>query len=157
MYERYNAECFRLLKDMGGDFKSDVPRIPNSYISGLYLPVNNATADEKITFLHEATKQIVKLLNNSDVTDTWDKTKLDNLLNVLNQQSTNLGHCAEQVPTRMYKYRKSLKKLKKHFHILKNFLDKLKYSKQSWEQVRKEVEHHLHRLLFLVHTMSREY
>ncbi|XP_062387594.1 interferon phi 1 [Sardina pilchardus] len=153
MYERYNDECFKLLKGMGGHFKSDgVPRIPNTQrVSALYLSANSASADEKITFLHEATKQIVNLLNNPNVTDTWDKTKLDNLLNVLYQQSTNLGHCATQVPTRMSKYRKPLKK---HFRNLRKFLNKMKYSTQSWEQVREEVERHLRRLLFLVHTMS---
>ncbi|XP_041943825.1 interferon a3-like isoform X2 [Alosa sapidissima] len=152
MYERYNAECFRLLKDMGGDFKSDgVPRLPDTQIlSALYRSVNSATADDKIIFLHVATKQIVRLLNNSNVTNTWDKTKLDNLLNVLNQQSTNLGDCAAQVPTRMSKYRKQLKK---HFRSLKKFLIEMKYSKQSWEQIRKEVERHLHRLLYLANTM----
>ncbi|XP_048102442.1 interferon a3-like [Alosa alosa] len=152
MYERYNAECFRLLKDMGGDFKSDgVLRIPDiQNISAPYRSVNNASADDKITFLHVATKQIVRLLNNSNVTNTWDKTKLDNLLNVLNQQSTNLGDCAAQVPTRMSKYGKQLKK---HFRSLKKFLIEMKYSKQSWEQIRKEVERHLHRLLYLANTM----
>ncbi|XP_048102432.1 interferon phi 1 isoform X1 [Alosa alosa] len=141
-----------LLLHKGGDFKSDgVPRLPDTQIlSALYRSVNSATADDKIIFLHVATKQIVRLLNNSNVTNTWDKTKLDNLLNVLNQQSTNLGDCAAQVPTRMSKYRKQLKK---HFRSLKKFLIEMKYSKQSWEQIRKEVERHLHRLLYLANTM----
>ncbi|XP_076123106.1 interferon a3-like isoform X2 [Alosa pseudoharengus] len=156
MYERYNAECFRLLKDMGGDFKSDgVLRIPDTQnISALYRSVNSATADDKITFLHVATKQIVRLLNNSNVTNTWDRTKLDNLLNVLNQQSTNLGDCAAQTTTST-EWPGYLKDLRKHFHSLKKFLRSkpMKYSKQSWEQIKKEVERHLHRLLYLANTM----
>ncbi|XP_031427347.2 interferon phi 1 [Clupea harengus] len=153
-YGRVNAECFKLLKEMGGDFTSDL--MPIQFPADLYLSINKATADDKISFLYEATKQIAELFdkNESNVTEAWDKTKLDNLLTVLDRQSTNLEACAAQTPTGMFGFRK---RLSRHFRKLNKFLKKRNYSQRSWELIRKEVNHHLHRLLFLANKVPTDF
>ncbi|KAL2100553.1 hypothetical protein ACEWY4_002314 [Coilia grayii] len=125
MYGRVNAECLNLLKEMGGDFRFlPMPRGYPARASALYDAVNKAKTDDKITFLYEATRQIVNLFekNRSNMTDTWNKTKLDNLLNILyHRQYKNLQDCAAQVPAGMSRLRKQLCR---HFRKVNNFLRK---------------------------------
>lgn len=138
---------------MGGNVK-EFDGCPRTSISDVYLNLNNAKEEHKIAFLHEVTKQIVRLLSSSNVTDTWDRMKLDNLLNVLTRQKTELGACVTQAMSKKFPGKG---RVKTHFRQLKRCLIKKNYSQSSWAFIRKEVEDHQRRLLHLANSMLPDY
>ncbi|XP_063071301.1 interferon a3-like isoform X2 [Engraulis encrasicolus] len=156
MYERLSKECLRLLTEMGGDFKDRFIPIPSGYpgrAAHLYKAASKAKAHDKMVFLYNATHQIVNLFENNtaNILGSWDQTSLDNLLNVLHRQEKDLQTCAGQTHTGIFKL---MKKLQRHFHKVHLFLQEKNYSQESWEVVRKEVERHLRRMLFLAISMQ---
>ncbi|XP_063071312.1 interferon a3-like [Engraulis encrasicolus] len=161
MYERLSTECLRLLTKMGGAFKDIIP-IPSGYPGhAAHLYDNTSTeAHYKVAFLYNATHQIVNLFENNtaNIPGSWDQTSLDNLLNVLHRQEKDLQTCACQNHTGILKLRETQRekaeKLQRHFHKVHLFLQEKNYSLESWEVVRKEVERHLKRMLFLAMSMQ---
>uniref|UniRef100_A0A4W5N9L8 Uncharacterized protein n=1 Tax=Hucho hucho TaxID=62062 RepID=A0A4W5N9L8_9TELE len=108
-YGHLSAEYLSLLDQMGGDItEQDAPVF---FPDLLYRRIELAEFEDKVRFRNETIYQITKLFDGNMKAVTWDKTKLDDFLNILERQFENLKSCvspAKKPERRLKRYFKKL-------------------------------------------------
>ncbi|XP_046691142.1 interferon a3-like isoform X1 [Silurus meridionalis] len=145
-YRMKNGVCLSLLREMGGEITTF--NKPVSFPHLVYNAVERAKAEDQMSFLAEATEQIIVLFDAASNADNinWDSRALDDFLNILNtRQLMELKKCTATYAERT-RHSNSERKIRRHFKRLKKMLKNANYSPDALEQIRNTVQLHLMRM-----------
>ncbi|XP_035255035.1 interferon a3-like [Anguilla anguilla] len=90
-----NAQCIRLLIDMGGDFpvKCLKENVKLMFPEGVYDITSKSQDHDIAAVAYDALRDVVKIFNNSLVSTSWDPEKLGLFKHKLSLQIENLEQC----------------------------------------------------------------
>ncbi|XP_066553980.1 interferon a3-like [Amia ocellicauda] len=146
-YDIVSRESLSLIREMGGELVHDGVIVPFPHKT--YDDVFHSQMDDKIAFIRETTKQILKLYHGNLDAVTWDRQKLTEFQIILHRQAVELRKCVQP--------RKRNRILIPYFKALnENVLKKKTYSAQAWEIIRAQVRIHLQRLNVLAASIRKE-
>nr|AYQ96195.1 IFN3 precursor [Anguilla japonica] len=145
-----NAQCIRLLTDMGGDFpvKCLKENVKLMFPKGVYDITSKSQDHDIAAVAYDALRDVVKIFNNSLVSTSWDPEKLGLFKHKLSLQIENLEQCVrgEMTFSGDGSFKEDNGRLKSYFERLTTFLKEKGQSACAWEVVRKEVSYNLKKL-----------
>ncbi|KAI7803404.1 interferon phi 1 isoform X1 [Triplophysa rosa] len=141
-YRLISNESLTLLLQMGADHPTQRVPFPGS----LYKYMDNAKVEDQVRFLTLTLDHIIDLMDAKEQMSSvkWNPKTVDNFLNVLHRQSSDLKECAARYQKASHTSYE--RRIKRHFKVLKKILKKKEYSAWAWEQIRRAVRSHLQRM-----------
>ncbi|XP_076007876.1 interferon phi 4 [Genypterus blacodes] len=146
-FREHSVKSITLLETMANSTNTNTTQDADvPFPDELYPHPSEASVEDKLWFIVQLLDKVSELLSVDQSSDTiwpWQKSTVDDFLVVMHGQTRGLSPCVDSSKKKNKKLHHYFKKLTSHI------LEKMSYSAEAWELIRKELRIHLLRVELL--------